>query len=254
MFCLLRYCFQVPSKMMYLQRLPQPGWSKAVCSAVPFDNILGVLPKSQLFRHSSASITKAQSFHSSCCNLKKKKPPEPEPRQLDLLRYDMPSLKDSSKPALYLGFAGLIPFVSIPLLMAIQEVSYPELVFAQIAYGACVVSFLGGIRWGFALPEGSPAKPDWINLANSVVPSLFAWLALLFKDDPIQAGMTVIIGLGIALHYDLALLPTYPRWFKALRAILTIVAACSLIATLCIVNAYPEKRLSRYASESEVSK
>lgn len=138
--------------------------------------------------------------------------------------------------------------------MAIQKVFYPELVFAQIAYGASIVSFLGGIRWGFALPEGSPAQPDWINLANSVVPSLIAWIALLFKDDLTQAGTMVIMGLGIALHYDLALLPTYPSWFKVLRAILTIVAASSLIASLFILSAYPEKRLSYNTSEVELSK
>ncbi|XP_034979829.1 transmembrane protein 69 [Zootoca vivipara] len=251
MFHLLqRCCFQVPSKMMYLQRLLQPGRSKAAGSPVP----LAVLPKSQLLRQASASITKARGFHSSCCIWKKKQPPEPEPRQLDLLRYDMPSLKDSPKPALYLGIAGLIPFVSVPLLMAIQEVSYPELVFAQIAYGASILSFLGGIRWGFALPEGSPASPDWINLASSVVPSVLAWFTLLFKDDLTQAGVMLIIGLGIALHYDLSLLPTYPKWFKAMRAVLTIVATVSLIITLCLANMYPEKRLSRDASEMEVLK
>lgn len=231
--------------MMRLQRLSQPGRSKAACC-------LFVLPKSQLLRQASVSVTSAQGFHSSCCSWKKKKPPEPAPRELDLLRYDMKSLKDSPKPALYLSLAGLIPFISVPLLMAIQKISYPELVFAQFAYGASVVSFFGGIRWGYALPEGSPAKPDWINLANSVVPSLMAWFALLFKDEPIQAGILVIMGLGIALHYDLALLPTYPSWFKALRAIVTVVAAFSLIATLCIINTYPERKLTDHANEKKI--
>nr|XP_056700030.1 transmembrane protein 69 [Euleptes europaea] len=251
MFHLLkRYYFQGPSKMAYLQILLKPR-SRAACSFVPLQCVLTGLPKSQLFRHTSPGLTKAQGFHSSCCNWKKKKPPEPEPRELDLLRYDMKSLKDAPKPALYLSFAGLIPFVSVPLLMAIQETSYPELVFAQTAYGASILSFLGGIRWGFALPEGSPAKPDWINLANSIVPSLLAWIALLCKDYIFHAGIMVIMGLGIALHYDLALLPTYPSWFKALRALVTIVAVCSLVATLFIVNICPEKHLGHATNKVE---
>ncbi|XP_042318789.1 transmembrane protein 69 [Sceloporus undulatus] len=255
MFSLLRHCCsQIPLKVAYVQRFSQPGRSHTICSSIPFKYGLFVLPKLKLIKQTPACMIKAQHFHCSFCNLKKKKPPEPEPRELDLLRYDMPSLKDTPKPALYLGFAGLIPFVSIPLFMAVQEAYYPELVFAQIAYGASIVSFLGGIRWGFALPEGSPAKPDWINLSNSVVPSLLAWFALLFKDDTTQAGIMVIIGLGIALHYDLALLPTYPRWFKALRAILTVIAACSLIATICIVNIYPEKSLNQNENEIKVLK
>lgn len=253
MFHLLQRYFQVSSKMEFLQILLQPR-NRTACSFVPLQCILTGLPKSQLFRHTSAVLIKAQGFHSSCCNWKKKKPPEPVPRELDLLRYDMKSLKDSPKPALYLSVAGLIPFVSVPLLMAIQETSYPELVFAQITYGACIVSFLGGIRWGFAIPEGSPAKPDWINLANSIVPSIVAWIALLFKDSVLEAGTIVIMGLGIALHYDLALLPTYPSWFKALRAIVTVVAVCSLFATLYIVNTYPEKHLAPATNKVEDSK
>ncbi|XP_066519256.1 transmembrane protein 69 isoform X2 [Hoplias malabaricus] len=185
---------------------------------------------------------KAQSFHCSSLRYKKRQPDKPSPRELDLLRYDMRDLKKAPKPALYLGFSGLIPFVSAPLFMAITEAYLPEIAFAQVAYGASIVSFLGGARWGFALPEGSPAKPDWLNLANSIVPSLLAWLALIFSNNITQACMIVILGLGISLHYDLALLPTYPSWFKALRTILTTVAFFSFVGTLIIKGFYPEKR------------
>ncbi|XP_060629402.1 transmembrane protein 69 [Anolis sagrei] len=250
MFPLLqRCCSQIPLKIACVQRLPQPGRTQAIYSPVHFKGGLNVLPNLQLLKQTSAYTIKVQHFHCSFCNWKKKKPPEPEPRKLDLLRYDMPSLKESPKSALYLGFAGLIPFVSIPLFMAVQETYYPELAFAQIAYGASILSFLGGIRWGFALPEGSPEKPDWFTLSNSVVPSLLAWIALLFKDDTTVAGTMVIFGLGIALHYDLSLFPTYPRWFKALRAVLTIIAAGSLGATIYVVNTYPEKHLIENENE-----
>lgn len=184
-----------------------------------------------------------QSFHSSAWMHKKKQPEEPSPPELDLLRYDMKDLKRAPKPALYLGLSGLIPFVAAPLVMGAAELYVPEIAFAQVAYGASILSFLGGVRWGFAIPEGSPAKPDWINLANSVVPSLLAWVALLFSKELFtQSAMMVIIGLGIALHYDLALLPTYPSWFKALRALLTFVAFFSLLSTIIIKEMYPEKK------------
>lgn len=174
---------------------------------------------------------------------KKRTPPEPPPRELDLLRYDMKDLLESPKPALYLGFAGLIPFVAPTLFMAVTEIYSPELAYAQLAYGASIVSFLGGARWGFALPESSPAKPDWINLANSVVPSLLAWVTMLMSDNIIPAATMVIMGLGISLHYDLSLLPTYPSWFKALRAIMTTVAFFSLVGTLIINGIYQEKKI-----------
>uniref|UniRef100_A0A1A7Y4R3 Transmembrane protein 69 n=1 Tax=Iconisemion striatum TaxID=60296 RepID=A0A1A7Y4R3_9TELE len=191
----------------------------------------------------NACLVRNQHFHSSAVRLKKRVNPEPPPQELDLMRYDMKRLWEGPKPALCLGFAGLIPFVSPTLLMAVTEIYYPQLAYAQVAYGAAIVSFLGGARWGFALPESSPAKPDWINLANSVVPSMLAWGAMLMSDSIVSAATMVIMGLGISLHYDLSLLPTYPSWFKALRTVLTMVAFFSLLGTLLMKGYYPEKNL-----------
>ncbi|XP_030062099.1 transmembrane protein 69 [Microcaecilia unicolor] len=211
------------------------GWASLLFRPVPFN----------ASQAPALAISQLQGFHSSPPHLKKRKATEePQQRELDLLRYDMKNLKEAPKPALYLSIAGLIPFVSAPLIMAVTKVYYVEIAFAQVAYGACMLSFFGGIRWGFALMESSLARPDWLNLVNSMVPALLAWIALLCKDLPMQATILVIIGLGIALHYDLALLSGYPSWFKALRAIVTIVAASSLVATLLIPDFFPEKSLS----------
>lgn len=157
--------------------------------------------------------------------------------------FSLRALSQAPKPALYLGFSGLIPFLSAPLLMAATQSFYPELAYAQVAYGASIVSFLGGARWGFAIPAGSPAQPDWMNLGNSVVPSLLAWLALLCRDNIAEGALVVIMGLGLSLHYDLTLLPGYPAWFKAMRTVLTLVATFSLVATLTIKKFCAEKKL-----------
>lgn len=188
-------------------------------------------------------LVRSQHVHLSAVRLKRRADPEPSPRELDLLRYDMRDLWKSPKPALTLGFAGLIPFVTPTLIMAVSEIYCPDLAYAQLAYGASILSFLGGARWGFALPESSPAKPDWINLANSVLPSLLAWMTMLMSDSITPAVTMVIMGLGISLHYDLSLLPTYPSWFKALRSVLTAVAFFSLVGTLIVSELYPEKKL-----------
>uniref|UniRef100_A0A1A8GV71 Transmembrane protein 69 n=1 Tax=Nothobranchius korthausae TaxID=1143690 RepID=A0A1A8GV71_9TELE len=192
--------------------------------------------------HNACLLVRNQHFHSSAVRLKKRVKPEPPPKELDLVRYDMKHLWEGPKPALCLGFAGLIPFVSPTLLMAVMEIYSPQLAYAQVAYGAAIVSFLGGARWGFALPESSPAKPDWLNLANSVVPPLLACSAMLMGNI-VSAGTMVIMGLGISLHYDQSLLPTYPSWFKALRTVLSVVAFFSLLGTLAINSCYPEKNL-----------
>ncbi|XP_041063458.1 transmembrane protein 69 [Carcharodon carcharias] len=242
---LVRRCFKITSKVQKLSQVPND--SRNITSY----NLLTPCLQRRFMTHQNIKYlqrspsfwTQTSCFHVSCQASKIKKMEEPEKRELDLIRYDYRELKNSPKPALYLSYGGLIPFLSAPLIMAITETYFPELAFAQIAYGAMILSFIGGARWGFSIPESSPAKPDWLNLGNSVVPSLLAWIALLLHDNLTEAAILIIMGLGIALHYDLALLPGYPSWFKALRAVLTVVATFSLVATLVIKNTYPEKKL-----------
>ncbi|KFV84450.1 Transmembrane protein 69, partial [Struthio camelus australis] len=258
MFHLIRRCsFQIPFKLQKLTgpRLLQYGRNKTACSSLILHLQRDVCLRSRSPSLDQASIhaTKLQAFHTSIPLLKKKPPKEPETKALDPTQYSMKSLKDSPKPALYLSLAGLIPFVSAPLVMAIQGTYYPELAFAQITYGAIIVSFLGGIRWGFAVPENSPAKPDWLNLANSTVPPLFAWQALLFKDVT-HGAILLVMGLGIALHYDLGLLPTYPSWFKALRIVVTVLAVVSLLATAALKTIDSEKQLSSSTNKCKNTK
>ncbi|XP_054624616.1 transmembrane protein 69-like isoform X2 [Dunckerocampus dactyliophorus] len=161
----------------------------------------------------------------------------------DTKGFSLRTITQAPKPAMFLGFSGLIPFVAAPLAMVTTQSFYPEVAYAQLMYGASIVSFLGGARWGFAIPAGSPAQPDWMNLGNSVVPSLLAWLALLCRDNFVEGSLVVIMGLGLSLHYDLTLLPGYPAWFKAMRTVLTLVATFSLVATLMLKKFCREKKL-----------
>ncbi|NXN72666.1 TMM69 protein, partial [Himantopus himantopus] len=229
-----RCCFRTPFKLqkstsprLLLYGKNKTTWS-SLCLRLQRDVCL--LSRSPSLNLASVYATKLQAFHTSLPFFKKKTPKESETKHVGILQQSMKSLQDSPKPALYLSLAGLIPFVSAPLTMAIQGTYYPELAFAQITYGAVTVSFLGGMRWGYALPEDSPAKPDWLNLANSTVPPLLAWQALLFKDIT-HGAIMLVIALGIALHYDVSLLPDYPRWFKVLRVVGTVLMVLSLLAT-----------------------
>ncbi|NXY72895.1 TMM69 protein, partial [Glareola pratincola] len=247
MFPLLqRCCFHTPFKLQKFTgpRLLLHGKSKTAWSSVGLclQRDACHLTRSSSLNPASVHATKLQAFHTSLPFLKKKTPKESETKDPGVLQRSMKSLKDSPKPALYLSLAGLIPFASVPLSMAIQGTYYPELAFAQITYGAVTVSFLGGMRWGFALPENSPAKPDWLNLANSTVSPLLAWQALLFQDIT-HGAIMLVMALGIALHYDVSLLPTYPRWFKVLRVAGTLVMVLSLLAT-ALLKTMSEKQLT----------
>ncbi|NWU03401.1 TMM69 protein, partial [Urocynchramus pylzowi] len=224
-----RCCFNIPFK---LQKFPGPslllrGKKKPACSSSGLWLQRAVCPLS--LRAASLHTAQLRPFHASLPLSKKKTPAESEAQS----QGGLGSLKDCPKPVLYLSLGGLIPFVAVPLAMVTQGTFCPELAFAQVAYGAATASFLGGMRWGFALPENSPAKPDWLNLANGTVPALLACQALLFRDVT-RGAVTLTVALGIALHYDTSLLPTYPRWFKALRVVGTVVMILSLLATVAL--------------------
>ena len=74
-----------------------------------------------------------------------------------------------------LGYAGLIPFVLLSLLMWLVHVELlPFVSIALAAYAAAIASFLGGIHWGLGFMKGEasprfhflwgvfrPCSPGW---------------------------------------------------------------------------------------------
>ena len=92
----------------------------------------------------------------------------------------MPSTVNPPSPSVWferLGHAGLLPFVGLALLVWVLP--EPDLQIwvatAMAAYGALIVSFLGGIHWGAAWRDDAQAQHAWWG----VVPSLLGWLGVL---------------------------------------------------------------------------
>lgn len=105
-----------------------------------------------------------------------------------------------------LGYAGLLPFVGgaafVWLLVGqIDPEPFSFLVSGLTAYGALIVSFLGGMRWGLVMrgtaaqgvPEPALRQALWFGIAYA----LAAWLALLM---PPRAGLAAMGGLLIACY------------------------------------------------------
>ena len=136
-----------------------------------------------------------------------------------------------STPAapLALGFSGLIPFFYPPVAMLSAGVFDPTLTFAHLTYGATILSFIGGLRWGYCLSPSSKTPPSWLYLGYSVAPQLAGWASLLM---PTSLGvLTVITGLVACAAADVTM-PGYPSWFVSMRVILTTGAVISLILSL----------------------
>lgn len=141
-------------------------------------------------------------------------------------------LKSSPSSALYLGFSGAIPFCSLATMAFISPEHLNLIAHAQQAYGACILSFLGAVHWGYTLPKTSELKPDWNTLGYSVTPSLIAWLSLLMNPAP---GLTTLcFGLAVALRKDLKT-SCFPSWYIALRKALSTLAVTSVGLTAAVL-------------------
>lgn len=132
-----------------------------------------------------------------------------------------------------LGVAGLLPFFGHALF---AWVAPPEeaggLLRSQAHYAGAVLAFVGALHWGAALASPLPfTSRDGVRLAWSVIPALFCWVITLYP--PSVAVPALFFGLLAAFAADLWLYAgsVVPRWFLALRAVLTAGAALCVGAT-----------------------
>ena len=140
------------------------------------------------------------------------------------------TIQDIPKPALVTGLLGLLPFISLGAIIVDQAPDVRgEILAALLAYGAVILSFLGGVRWGVAI-SGSSQAPLTSQLCISVIPSLVGWVAILIEK---QAGLLVLtVAFSLMLLIDF-LVPGAPAWYLPLRMLLSItVMACLLIVLL----------------------
>lgn len=135
--------------------------------------------------------------------------------------------------ALALGLLGLVPFVAGALS---QWVALPMLepqtgLKLVIVYGAIILSFLGGIRWGTAIGPYD-AHRQGTEFSMSVLGSLAGLAAVFLPAIPglaLLAAGFLMQGLWDVTSVDAGRLP---GWFGRLRMLLTAGAVVSLISGL----------------------
>ena len=99
------------------------------------------------------------------------------------------------KRAQQLAYAGLLPFaLGAALIWIVRAEVQDHVSTALSAYAALILSFLGGIHWGFGIRS---AAEDSSRFVWGVVPSLIAWIAVLM---PAHAGL-VIHGIMLIVCY-----------------------------------------------------
>jgi hypothetical protein len=132
------------------------------------------------------------------------------------------------RSALLLGISGLIPFFAAAVLAWTSGPYQSWAVTAGLAYGAVILSFLGGIRWGTAIGPYSASRLTR-EFSLSVLPSLAGWAALLMP--PLPALCLLIAGFLMQALWDVMAVEQgrLPSWFGRLRSILTAGAVISLL-------------------------
>lgn len=121
-----------------------------------------------------------------------------------------------------LALAGLIPFVGCAALFVLQPQTGDLWIRPLAAYGAIILSFLGGARWGRALAE---PRPGVATLLLSNLPAVAGWLTFLpGVPEALQLGV-LMVGLAAMLVWDWR---SAPGWYRALRLTATVGAVASL--------------------------
>jgi hypothetical protein len=147
--------------------------------------------------------------------------------------------------AIILGVAGLIPFVGcgIASVSTSDNQAVPALA-ALIAYSAVILSFLGGVVWGFLLaPRGMapvPARPGRGNLAFvlGIVPSLLGWAAMVVGQtagaDSALAVLIVAFIATIVTEWQWFRHDLYPPGYIWMRVGLSLVVLLTLVTVLTL--------------------
>lgn len=141
--------------------------------------------------------------------------------------------------AILLGIAGLAPFIGCGLGAMARDGEADRMLAALIAYGAVMLSFLGGMQWGFALPAGAEVRRQRWRLVLGVLPPLVGWLALLVALlAPGWIALAVLtagfIGTALGEHRAAGQDHAVPSGYLWLRWALTVVAVAMLITVLTV--------------------
>ena len=141
--------------------------------------------------------------------------------------------------AVILSVAGIIPFILCGLgAVATNTVTSLPAVNMLIVYGAVVLSFLGGVHWGFTLAtEHDPAERP--RLLGGVLPSVLGWAVVAVTTYTVQPslGLALLIGLFIVaagVEWRAHRRGWVPGGYIGMRIVITVIVVAILITVLML--------------------
>jgi hypothetical protein len=129
-----------------------------------------------------------------------------------------------------LALASFVPFAVLALWLygiAPDHPWRPGTIVLLTGYGAIILSFLGGLRWGIALTDR--AGESRRDLMLGVVPPLLGWSAILVP--PPLTFVLLAVAFAAQGAWDSLTLTSdaVPAWFRRLRIQMTVLVVAALV-------------------------
>jgi hypothetical protein len=129
-----------------------------------------------------------------------------------------------------LALAGFVPFAVLALWLYGIAPDHPwrqGTIVLLTAYGAIILSFLGGLRWGIALTDRDGESRR--DLMLGVVPPLLGWSAIVVP--PPLTFVLLAVAFAAQGAWDSLTLTSdaVPAWFRRLRIQMTMLVVAALV-------------------------
>ncbi len=98
--------------------------------------------------------------------------------------------------AVFLGIAGLIPFVAMPLAYQLNLLSLTQSAVYFVQYSAVLLSFFGGIHWWDAISNQRYDK----QMLVAMLPTIIGWLCLVFSHDVKVFGVLSLSYVAVLIY------------------------------------------------------
>ncbi|MFC4699118.1 DUF3429 domain-containing protein [Glaciecola siphonariae] len=129
------------------------------------------------------------------------------------------------RTAILLGYAGLIPFVGLPVLALTGQLHYFQAYTYFVQYSAIILSFFGGMHYLDAIQN----RRSNHQLYVSMLPSIVGWTSLVFLDGYLLLSVLSIAYIGMLMYdkYVLALEKDILLPYTFMRTMLTTIVVIS---------------------------
>lgn len=134
-----------------------------------------------------------------------------------------------------LAYAGLLPFIFLPLFSYAEFISYFYSFQYFVQYSAIILSFFGGIHWYDALINNRVNHQLYV----AMLPSIVAWLSLVFLNGNVLLGALSCAFIAMLMYdkYTLIMEKAKVIAYTKLRLALTTVVVVSHLAMALLTNA-----------------